>query len=240
MELYLNRREIRRRMLARLGNTTNDSQAPLVMDQFNEFIRAAVQAVYTRCPWSHALRETRVDIGIDQRFVNYPSMAGAGNIQAIALWDATAQRYCNLQRGRIPLEADDDPVVDLGEPDSIAGRAAPTVYELKTQIELWPRADQAYELKIDHTISPDLAGDDDVSVVDAEAVILWAMADAYDFQGDDRLSQVARRKYEERIQALIGSQHPLPTIRRGRYSLNNKASDSYEPNSGLWPSRMPT
>lgn len=241
-ELFINRKEIRRRVLARLGFTTNDSQAPLNLDQINEFIRSAAETVYLRCPWSQAMRETRVSIGIDQRRLNYPAQVGPGNIQAIGLWLADEQRYVPLRRGRIPVELDDDPVVDIGEPDSVANRGRPELYELKKQIELWRRPDQAYELKLDHTISPNFENDSDVSVVDGEAIILWAMADAYDFQGDERLAQVARGKFEERIRLLINDQSPLTQYKRGRFDRLSVAArrDTYMPDSGQWPSRMPS
>lgn len=241
-ELFINRKEIRRRVLARLGFTTNDSQAPLNLEQTNEFIRAAAEAVYLRCPWSQAMRETRVSIGIDQRFLNYPANAGPGNIQAIGLWLADEQRYATLRRGRIQVALDDDPVVDIGEPDSVANRGRPELYELKKQIELWRRPDQAYELKIDHTISPNFEGDDDVSVVDGESIILLAMAESYDFQGDQRLADMARGKFEDRIRKLIADQSPLTQVRRGRYDRLSVSArpDTYVPDSGQWPSRMPS
>lgn len=242
MELFLNRKEIRRRVLARLGFTTNDSQAPLNLDQLNEFIRAAAEAVYLRCPWAQSLRETRVSIGIDQRVLNYPDHTGPGNIQAIGLWLPEEKRYAQLRRGRIPVTLDDDPLVDIGEPDSVAGRGRPELYELKEQIELWRRPDQAYELKLDHTISPNFANDSDVSVVDAESMILLAMADAYDFQGDERLAEVARAKAEDRIRRLIGDQSPLAPYKRGRFDRLSVGGrrDTYVPDSGTWPSTVPT
>lgn len=241
-ELFLIRREIRRRMLARLGHTTNDSQAPLVLEQFNEFIRAAAETVYTRCPWSQTMRETRADVGIDQRFINYPDNAGPGNIQAIGVWLPSENRYAAMRRGRIPVQADAAPLVEIGEPDSIPGRSQPRIYELKSQIEIWPRPDQAYRLQIDHTINPDLGDDETASVVDAEAIILWAMADAYDFQGDRELAGVQRGKFESRINALIGEQHPLTQIRRGRFDRLSVAArrDDYLPDSGVWPSQVPS
>ena len=240
MEIYLPRREIRRRIQARLGHVTNDAQAPLVMEQINEWIRAASTAVTKRCQWATSQRETREDVGIDQRFVNYPANAGPGNIVAIAVWDADASRFRQLRRGVIPLAVDDEPLVEEGEPDSEAGRDRPEVYELKAQIELWPRPDQAYRLKIDHTVSTELADDDTPSLVDAEAIILLAMAEAFDFQGDSRLADVKRAQFDEHVRALVAAQHPLTTIRRGgldRLSVSGRRGEDYVPDSGAWPSR---
>lgn len=247
MQLAITRKEIRRRMLARLGNATSDEQAQLVTPQYNEFIRAACEEVYTRCAWVKTLRESREDIGIDQRFVNYPANCGPENIMQISVWDEDGQRFIPLRRGLIQQELDDEPVVEIGEPDSVAGRGRPTIYEAKTQIELWRRADKAYRLKIDHTINPNFEDDDQTSVVDGELIILWAMADAYDFQGDDRLASVQRQKFANRLAELAGQQAPQVVMRRdiGRSQrLNERARggvvSDYQPNSGAWPSVMET
>lgn len=250
MEVYASRKEIRRRLQARLGNTTNDAQAPLVMEQYNEFIRSAAMEVYTRCSWAAAQRESFADVGIDQRFINYPDNATGGNIIQVAVWDAGSNRYRTLRRARILIHKDDEPVVEEGEPASIAGRGMPTQYEPKKQIEIWPRPDQAYQIKIDHTVNPDLADDNDVSVVDAESIILWSMADAFDFQGDTALAQVQRAKFDKRIGQLRAWAHTEEVFTRGR--LGRLAANGARvgdgvvvmtggdlPNSGQWPAVMP-
>lgn len=241
MDLSLTRLEIRRRIQARLGYVTNDAQAPSVMDQINEWIRAAANAVFKRCQWVQAQHETTATIGIDQRFVDYPANAGPGDIIAIGVWMETEQRYRTLRRGVIALCHDDEPLVEAGEPDSVAGRGTPSIYELKAQIEFWRRPDQQYRLKIDHTVSAEFATDAAESIVDAEAVILHVMAESYDFQGDQRLADVKRAQYEEHIRALIAERHPLTVIQRGRcdrHSVGRRTRSDYVPDSGAWPSRM--
>lgn len=243
MEVFLPRAEIRRRIQARLGHTTNGSQAPLVMEQMNEWIRAGATAVYKRCQWAQTAVESREDAGIDQRFVNYPANTGPGNVISVAVWMEDEQRFIPLQRGRIPVELDDEPLVELGEPDSVSGRGCPTMYELKKQIEIWPRPDIAYRLKIDHTTSPELADETTPSIVDAEAIILHVLAEAYDFQGDERLASVKRAQFDDHVKQLANDQHPLTTIRRGAYdrlSVGPRRTGDYIPDSGAWPSRMET
>lgn len=244
MEIRLTRKECRRRMLARLGLTTSDAQAPLVMDQFNEFIRAACEEVYTRCTWVRTLRETQSSVGIDQRFINYPDNCGPENIQSIALWDADAQRFIQLRRTHIPAELDDEPLVEEGEPASVPGRGKPDRYEAKGQIEVWRRADREYRLKIDHTVNPNFENDSQQSVVDAELIILWAMADKYDFDGDAQLAEIQRRKYRDRLSTLAGNQGSWATIkrdggRRERMRDHAQGNPGYVPTSGTWPSTMP-
>jgi hypothetical protein len=237
VEQFASRLEIRRRILARMGKTTNGSQAAQTTEQYNEVIRAAAEAVYMRCPWAQSQREATESVGIDQRFVNYPENSGPGNIIAIGVWMADEQRYRPLRRGRIPVELDDEPLVEEGGDVAAEHRATPSLYEVKAQIEVWPRPDQEYRLKIDYTVHPDLDADADVSVVDAECIVLWAMADLFEFEGDQGLATIQRNKFQDRINLLIANQHPLQTIRRGRHSLTVR-SDEYVPTSGTWPSVM--
>lgn len=243
MEIRLTRKEIRRRVLARTGNTTSDAQAPLLMDQLNEQIRAACELVYSECPWQRTLRESQATVGIDQRLINYPANCGPENIQSIALWDADAQRYLPLRRTRIPVELGDEPLVEEGEPASVPGRGKPDRYELKNQIEVWRRPDQEYRLRIDHTINPNFENDEQQSIVDAELIIAWAMADHFDLQGEPDLANIQRQKHRDRFRVLAANQGPLLTITRdgGRSArLNAKnPANGYLPTSGTWPSVMP-
>jgi hypothetical protein len=237
VEQFASRSEIRRRILSRMGKTTNGSQAAQTTEHYNEVIRAAAEAVYMRCPWAQSQRETDATVGIDQRFINYPTNSGPGNVLSIGLWLEDEQRYKTLTRGRIPVAADDEPMVEEGGDVAAEHRGAPCIYEVKAQIEVWPRPDQEYRLKIDHTVHPDLDADDDVSVVDVECIVLWAMADLFEFEGDPGLANVQRNKFNDRITLLINGQHPLQTIRRGRNSLRNRPEE-YVPTSGTWPSVM--
>lgn len=241
MESFLSRKEIRRRVLSRMGKSSNDAQAQQVMEQTNEFIRAAAQAVYLRCNWVQTIIDTTTAVGIDQRLLNYPTNCQPQNVQSIAYWDESGQKFVSLRRGVIPAELDDEPLVEEGEPASIDGRGKPQIYELRAQIEIWPRPDQEYRIKIEHSVNPDLENDDSVSVVDAEAIVLHVMAESYDFDGDQQLANTKRGQYEQRIQTLIGQQAPTLDIRRGRLDRLrfSRVQTGYVPNSGNWPAVMP-
>lgn len=238
MEVYLNREEIRRRLQARMGFVTDNAQAPLLMVQVNEFIRAACHEVFTRCQWSKLQRETRVTVGIDQRFVNYPANSSAGNIIQIGAWDPVALRYVGLRRAVIRVHRDTEPKQEEGGDTAEEDRGFPSLYQPKAQIEIWPRPDQSYELKIDHTTSPELGDDTTPSIVDAEAIILWAMADTYDFQGDTELAKVQRGKFESRIAQLRAWQHTGESFRRGAADtlLLSRQSTDPVPNYDTRPS----
>lgn len=240
METYQTREEIRRRLQARLGYVSNDDQASQVMVQHNEFIRSACQEVFTRCQWVKTQRETRVQIGVAQRFVNMPANTTAGNILQVSIWNAPAQLYHVLRRAVIRQQLDNEPTEAAGGTDAEATRHMPQLYEPKTQIELWPLPDIAYELKIDHTVSPDLLDDADVTIVDAEAVILWAIADSYDFQGDLTLAKIARQKFEARIAKLKALQHTGESFRRGGLDELelSRANQEPRPNYDTRPSTL--
>lgn len=241
MEIFATRQEIRRRMNARMGFTTNSSQAPLNLEQHNEFIRAAAAQVLQDCPWQNTMRETRVTVGIDQRFLNYPANATGSNILGVAYWNTDQKRYLPILRSRITARHDDEPLVDEGEPASVDNRGSPLLYEPKAQIEIWPRPDQSYELKIDHTVSPQMGSEDELSIVDAELIILAAMADAFEFQGDNNLAGIQRAKYDRRLRLLCNQQGAMPPIVRSSLRrMVRPRSLGYEPDSGAWPSEVPT
>jgi len=241
VESFLSRKEIRRRVLSRMGKSSNDAQAQQVMEPVNELIRAAAQAIFLRCNWVQTITETTATVGIDQTVLNYPENCQPQNVVSIAYWDESAQKYVPLRRGSISAEMVDDPLVEVGEPDSVAGRSSPRIYQLRGQIEIWPRPDQEYSLRIEHSVNPDLENDDSVSVVDAESIVLHVMAECYDFDGDKNLADIKRGQYEQRVQTLIGQQAPIMDIRRGRLDRArfSKVQTGYVPNSGNWPAVMP-
>jgi hypothetical protein len=241
VEVYAQRSEIRRRILARLGYQTDDSQGPLISDRINENIRAGAMEVYRRqAEWTNAQRETRVSVGIDQRFINYPTGATAGNIMAVGVWTGT--QYVPLRRARITLAHDDEPLVDIGEPDSVGGRGQPTIYECKAQIEIWPRPDETYELKIDHTVNPDLQNDSDTSVVDAEAIILYVLGEVAEYE-QRGTGQIYFNRMEARLNSLRAMESTRQTFSRSDFVKLRKNGHKVRgdlPNSGQWPSVMPS
>ncbi len=250
MEVYATKLEIRKRVQARLGYVTNSAQSPLIQGQIDETIRAAALEIYTRCAWVQTQRETIVAIGIDQRFVDYPDNTTAGNIIAAAIWDDTAKRFCPLRRRPITISQDDEPLVVEGGDASAARRAQPTMYHPKAQIEIWPRPDQAYQLKFDHTVSPDLYDNSTMSVVDAECIILWALADHFEFQQDAQAAKSNREKCELRIRRLRAWAATNKPFKRGALTraIMNGAQLVDDvvvmpggglPNSGSYPSLFP-
>jgi hypothetical protein len=171
VEIYLSLSEIRRRAHARVGFSSSQSPS-WCYTQHNEFIRAAALEVAQSCPWVN----TRARFARHHRhrpaLVDYPAGATAGSIVQIGAWDAGASRYCMLRRGIIPLALDDEPLVDEGEPASVAGRGIPQLYEPKDQIEICAAPRPGVRAQDRLRAVPDLATEDTESIVDAEAIIL--------------------------------------------------------------------
>lgn len=254
MEVYLARGEIRRRVLARMGTVTNDTQSAMHFEKLNEEIRSAAQHVYAECHWASALREHEFTIGVDQRFVNYPTGATAGSIRSVAIWDDASHCFYALMRRWIDVTHDNDQLeremLDAdaaGDTDLVASlsaldesqRARPVYWQGKQQIELWPSADAHYHGKIDYVVTPDLNSDDDVSVVDAELIILWALAEMYDWQGDDAQSEKQLRKFTNRLNRLKAWQNSGESFQRGQGQRERiRGIPSITPNYDTRPSTV--
>lgn len=261
MEIFLNRGEMRRRLRARLGTVTNDAQAGMAGDQHNELLRSASLEVYGELKHAQAKRETEFTIETGQRYVNYPANCTPGNIISIAIWDEDELRFVHLSKHRVTPMRDDDQIErmiteanDEGDTDEVERLTAfrddqydrPQFYEFKSQLELWPKADKKYYGKIDHTVSPDLNSDDDVSVVDSEAVILFALSEAFAMQGDDVMAKATMAKATMRIGKLRAFQHTNEYAVRGRGALRREQRGIHgrnisgdQPNYDTTPSTNP-
>jgi hypothetical protein len=241
VEQYLTRDEIVRRALARMGMVSNASQAPLVAAEFQELARAAALAVYAEHEWGTLKREQRVNIGIDQTVVDYPDDSTAGDLISVSVWDG--QRYIALVERFIPASMTQDPLVEEGEPASVAGRGRPCYFEKRGQIFIAPRPDQAYELKIIHNQPSDLPTGTSVSVVDAELISLRMMADKRYDMGDETLGARLDQKYDDRALAIGRKSSSAHAVRRNsgyRERCNARLGNvGYVPNSGQWPAVMP-
>lgn len=232
---------MRRRLMSRLGFTTNDEQAPSTMHKMNDDIAAATLEVYSRCKWAQTSREYLFSVGIDQRFVNYPTNCDAGGVMALGVWRTDEQQYRPLRRKAIPIRVDDEPLVAIGEPGSVNSRGTPYLYHPKKQLEIYPRPDMAYQMKMDYVINPAFTIDEDISVVDAECIVLWAMADYYEHQGETDLADGRRTRCLERIRLLGGDQFATRSFERGKYDrlmVAPRRWPNYTPDSGAWPSTV--
>lgn len=241
MEQYLSRDEIVRRAMARLGFSTNQAQAALVKQEFEERVRAAALAVYAEHTWGTLKRDLRVTVGIDQTVVDYPNDTTAGDLISVNVWDGT--RYVPLLERYLKASDTQDPLVDEGEPASVSGRGRPRYFEKRSQITIAPRPDQQYELKLIYNLSTDLPTGTAVSVVDAELIILRTIADKRVDMGDEASAAVMEKRYDARALAIGRRSLSAHAVKRNagyRARCNASQTDmGYAPNSGQWPSVMP-
>lgn len=184
---YLNRAAIRQMVLARMGWSTDDQNlSAQVVNQINEFIRQGCTATLDISQWQPSTVEATFITGIDQQKYNYPTQDVDGNIIVtgpqcileVARFDTDGQAYVMLRRRRIPISLAIDE--SLSGTDVINKLAKPLIYELRSQLLLWPIPDQAYTIRCLVTQDPDISSganpDANVSVVDAEAIAIYATA----------------------------------------------------------------
>lgn len=184
---YLSRQAIRQMVLARMGWSTDDQNLSAgVVNQVNEFIRQANTKVLDLCEWEPNLHEATFVTGIAQRAYNYPTLdvdgitfvSGPTSVIQVSRFDPNGQQYIDLTRSRIGLEAAIDE--SLQGSDLTNKLDKPLRYELRKQLLLHPVPDQAYTIRVLSTDNPDIASganpDANISVVDAEAIAIYATA----------------------------------------------------------------
>lgn len=231
---YLTRQAIRQMVLARMGWTTDDANlAAQVVNQVNEFIRQANTVVIDLCQWQTDLYECTFQTGIAQSLYNYPSQdvkgtpvtTGPQGVIEIARFDTDGNLYRELTRQRIRLWATIDE--SLSGSDVTNQLDKPLIYELRQQIKLWPVPDQVYTMRVLCTQDPDISAgtnpDGNVSVVDAEAIAIYATAlckrEDGDSQAADQLAlgpQLERTEFGRHIASIRRSLSSLQPVRLGR------------------------
>lgn len=195
-------------MTGQSGDSTTSGQT---YGRHKEYLNLAHEEVMTLRQWCTTEREYLFTIGVDQRFTSYPPNCRGENVLAIGVWsngtDTTSGRYLPLRKAPIPVYLDTDPISDAGGDPAIAVRSMPTRYQLKNQIETWPRADILYSAKMDYTVNPELLAGTDVTVVDAVATLHLAAAFEYVHLGESDVADKHRVLGLKRVQLINGWQH---------------------------------
>lgn len=240
MIVLVNRGEMRRRLFARMGTSTSGLVMAESEDQANEALRAAAQHVEVLYAWPRTFVEnTSLEIGVDQRFVTRPAGCRFGSIVELAVWDADDLQYYPLTRKRISVSRDTDPLNQVGGQDDEDTRDRPCYYEeTGEQIELWPPADEVYPLKLVYRGDNDLNDDEDIPTVDSELIILWALADMLEFQGEDRLAAVQRQKFTSRYTQVRHWSHTAEVIKMGAAHRSEYQEGHISPNYDTRPSTI--
>lgn len=222
-ETFANRAELRRRLLARLGATTDTTVYSQITEQLNEFLREAAQMVRDACEWKDKLVDFYFETGTDEAFYDYPANTGPGDIVRVSLWDEDSSEYVQLDRRVILPILENDP--DWTGPDEVATRDKPLLWEDSAQVvgdvavpalKLNPLPDAIYKMKMQGYLAAQLLDDTTPSAVDADCIVMLAHAEVLDSDGKEKQAAVQRAKAQQRIGLLAGAQRTGQIIRRGR------------------------
>ena len=167
-------------------------------------INSAALKVQQECGWVNSLARVTVEIQSEQTTLNYPDDCRPGAIRAVAAFDG--YRYYMLEARIIPINADTDQQVIAGQPElkSVCGR--PKFYQQRNQLELFPRTDKAYPIRIEYQRRIDMPTDDSVSIVDGQLIIYASAAMLSAQMGDPKQADHYGALYQDRMQALRGWQ----------------------------------
>lgn len=224
-ETFANRAELRRRLRARMGASTNDAVQVQTTEQQNELLREAAQTVRDACEWKRTVVEYFFSTGIDQRYYNYPANSGPGDIKRVFLWDGDANggNYIPLYKRQILPFLDNDPIL-VGAPE-VATRGQPSLWEESSQqvgglpvpaLEINPLPDDVYKMKVEFVQAAELLDDTTPSISDANCIVGFALAELLDMRGKPQLADKQRAKAQQRVKLLAGAQRSAETIRIGR------------------------
>lgn len=210
MELHLSRTEILRQVRSLLGIQTDNTIATQVHEQHVVAINIIAAKAAQECAWVNAQRRLTVVLQAEQKSVNYPESCGPGNVRAIAVYDA--DRYWPLERGIIPVHADQDQEqIEGGDTfDGVQGR--PAVYEQRAQIELWPYSDEQYPLRIDYVAPITMPLEGTVSIIDANLIIHGTVSMIAQQMGDKEMRDYHAALYDDRRRALMAWQSQGTTV----------------------------
>lgn len=202
--MYLPRREIVRQTRALLGIQTDNDLGSQLDEQHVAVVNAAALRVQTECGWVNTLRRVTVEIESEQTTLNYPGDCRPGAIRAVAVYDT--DRYFVLEPRVIPVQADSDQEVIAGQPTLKGKLGRPKFYQERSQIELWPRTDKAYPVRLEYQARIDMPTDDTVSIVDGQLIIYAACSMLSGAMGDTEQRDHFGGLYKERMMALRGWQ----------------------------------
>ncbi len=194
MLVHATRQLLRSRMLTLVAHVASDAE-PV----YNEQLRQASNKVAKECQWIDTRTSTRINLGVDQEFSNLPSFTTAANVLELGVWDAQQERYIPLHRGPIPVALHTDPTNDEGGGSDEATRGRPERYEVGAQIRTWPAADQAYELKLIHTVTKEMNADGVESALDADLILFLALSLAFEENGDQARADKYLKLYQDRL-----------------------------------------
>jgi hypothetical protein len=156
---------LRTEMKALLGHGAAGSASGLNNALIDAHLRNAQTLLYYTHDWAHLRKYEIKNLGVDQHLIDYPVTANPDRI-----------RYVSALRGGVwspPLEKGITPSMYTYQ----ANKSWPQRWEPYEQIEIWPKADQVYQLRIFFIKALDrFEQDGDRATIDDTNISLVAMA----------------------------------------------------------------
>lgn len=165
--LYSTLGALRARLRTRLGFSGAGAAAGANQTMLNDFLQDAQDTLYWLVEWNRLRYYETVSIGQHQYLIDYPTNAHPERIQAISILRSNVWSP-PLKKG-IPPESY----------TTLDNYSWPQRWEPYQQIQLWPKADQAYSARIFYIAQLDrFEQDDDRATIDSDLIFTVALGDA--------------------------------------------------------------
>ena len=211
-------RELRDILATRLGWVTYSDATDQVTKQLNEILRASHMRAMQNCQWVHAQRTVTFDTGIQSAGIPFPRGCGPGSILQLGIWLSDEDRrpavhgafppnvYIPLDRKVLGINHDSDPLWEAGGDEMKRVVGVPKVWTARDRILWRPLTDKSYKMKLLFTYAPPLECDADMTVIDAELILLFAMAEYHNYEDEKLAAKRQESLAEERTRYLRAAQ----------------------------------
>lgn len=182
-------------LLGMVSSSINATMEP----KLNAFIDEAYRLTLTSGRWISTNRVHYETLPVDAVTLPYPTMAAAGSVYSVAVWDEDEKRFICMERATMRPRHDYDPLNAVGGDDDESVRDEPMQWSDEGDtINFYPPADQAYTIRMGYSLIMSLASDTTECPIDGELVKLYAMSLALTDQGDANGAQQKYLAWERR------------------------------------------
>lgn len=158
---------LRSRLRTRLGFSAAGAAAGVNQELLNDFLRDGQVTLYWASDWARLRKYDTVTLGVGQYLIDYPVNANPERIKAISVLRTNVWSP--------PLRKGIDPEMYTNQDV----RDAPHRWEPYEQIELFPKADQIYSVRIFYVKNLGrFTQDNDLATVDSDLIFKLAIARA--------------------------------------------------------------
>ena len=239
---HVSLRELRRVMATRLGFDPEGDSNDMVAKQLTEYIRTASLQANEQCQWIHAHRTVGFTVSQGMESVPFPPGCGPGSILELSIWIDDETRaglsqpvvygwpsnvFIPLDRRYMGNRFDSDPLWAEGGDAAARVQGVPRVYDVRDRILLRPVPDKQYQMKLLFTYTPELRCDDDITTMDGELIVRYALAEYYSYAEEFGNSDRAMAKAESRLRFLRGQQN-TGEIQRFQHDIGLRLSPDEE------------